>query len=130
MRRVIIDTNIYVAFKKGERSVIEVFRNFDYIGLDITVIAELLSGFKCGLREKENRRELESFINNPRVRLINHDFETAEFYSSIYARLKEKGKPIPTNDIWIAATAMQHGIAVFSKDQHFDEVDGLQVVRT
>lgn len=127
MRRVLVDTNIYVAYKRGEKSIIEAFRNLDYIAMDITVIAELLSGFKCGSRNIENQRELAAFLNNPRVFLIDHNYETAEFYSSIYYNLRLKGKPIPTNDIWIAAAAMQNGLAIYSLDKHYYEIDGLLI---
>ena len=128
MRKALIDTNIYVAFKRNEKSVVEAFTRLDYIGIDITVLAELYSGFKYGKKEKENRIELEQFINNPRVYLLNHDHNTAEFYSDIFINLKKKGQPIPTNDIWIAAVAKQYGLALFSFDNHFTNIDGLLVV--
>lgn len=125
MRKVLLDTNIYVSFKRKEMEIVEAFRHLDYIGIDITVLAELYSGFKCGKKEKINRMELQEFLNNPRVHLLTHDHTTAEFYSGIYFNLRAKGTPIPTNDIWIAAVAMQNGLAVFTKDNHFANVDGL-----
>jgi tRNA(fMet)-specific endonuclease VapC len=127
MRRVLLDTNIYVAFKRRDMAVVEAFRHMDYIGMDITVLAELYSGFKCGKKEEQNRIELEGFINTPRVHLLEHDHVTAEFYSGIYLDLRKNGTPIPTNDIWIAAVAMQNGLAVFTKDQHFSYISGLMV---
>lgn len=125
MRKALIDTNIYTSFKRNNRSIIEALRHVDFIGIDVTVLAELYSGFKYGRREKQNRQELVQFINTPRVRLLFHDNITAEFYSEIYLNLREKGRPIPTNDIWIAATAMQHGLALFTFDHHFSNIDGL-----
>ena len=124
MRRIAIDTNIYVSFKANDESVVEAFRNCEFIGVDITVIAELFSGFSLGGKEK-NRQELEAFLNSPRVEMLLHDLETAEYYASIVRRLKAKGRPIPTNDIWIAANAMKHGLALYSFDGHFDEIEGL-----
>jgi predicted nucleic acid-binding protein len=53
--------------------------------------------------------------------------DTAEFYSRVYLTLRRKGKPLPTNDLWIAASALQHGAAVFTYDQHYDAIDGLIV---
>ena len=53
------------------------------------------------------------------------DEETAEFYARVYWDLKRKGKPVPTNDLWVAASAMRHGLALFSYDEHFDNIDGL-----
>ena len=125
MRNVLLDTNIYVAFKRNKPSVVECFRNLDYIGLDITVLAELLSGFKGGSREKSNRSELETFLNNARVHLLEHNYQTAEFYAQIYCNLKVKGMPIPVNDLWIAAVAMQYGLALLSLDSHFANIEGL-----
>lgn len=125
MRRIAIDTNVYVAFKSHEQSVVEAFRDCDLIGVDITVIAELLSGISLGDKEKKNREELESFLNSPRVEALDHDIETADYYALVVRRLKKKGRPIPTNDIWIAANAMKHGLALYSFDSHFEEIDGL-----
>ncbi len=130
MRRIAIDTNIYIYFKSNDQRVTEVFRNCDIIGVDITVITELLSGFSLGAKEKKNRQELEAFLNSPRVELLLHDLETADYYAWIVKKLKAKGRPIPTNDIWIAANAMKHGLALYSFDNHFEEIDGLLLLST
>ena len=116
MRRVLIDTNIYTAFKNNNSIIKEAFQHLDFIGIDITVLAELYSGFRGGNKEKQNRMELEEFINTPRVHLMNHDEITADFYAKIFNLLKKKGRPIPTNDIWIASTAMQNGLFLFTLD--------------
>lgn len=125
MRRILIDTNIYVAFKRNDPDVVKTFQNCDLIGIDIAVIAELNCGFLLGGMFKKNDRELRKFLNHIRVQIYDHNAETAEFYARIYKNLRIKGKPIPTNDIWIAAAAMQNGLALYSRDQHFDCVDGL-----
>ena len=125
MRRIAIDTNVYVSFKANDREVLHVLRNCDYIGIDITVIAELLSGFKIGSQEARNKAELELFLDSPRAAVLAHDLETAEYYAVIVQRLRKKGRPIPVNDIWIAANAMRHGLTLFSLDSHFREIDGL-----
>ena len=125
MRRITIDTNVYVAFKNNDEAVIEALGDCDFIGVDITVISELITGFSLGSREKKNRRELETFLDSPRVEVLPHDLETAEFYALIVKKLKTKGRPIPTNDIWIAANALKHGLALYSFDGHFQELDGL-----
>ncbi|MFW5712991.1 MAG: type II toxin-antitoxin system VapC family toxin [bacterium] len=125
MRKVCIDTNIYTAFKKNSPDVVEAFRKFDLIGVDCAVLAELYAGFDLGRKRKENRDEFTDFINSKRVVLFSHDMETAEFFSHIYRQLRSKGSPIPTNDIWIAATSMQHGLALYTFDQHFSAIDGI-----
>jgi len=125
VRRITIDTNVYVAFKNNDEGVIEAFRNSDLIGMDITVIAELITGFSLGGREKKNREELEAFLDAPRVEILPHDLETAEFYALVVKKLKKRGRPIPTNDIWIASNALKHGLALYSFDGHFQEIEGL-----
>ncbi len=125
MRRISIDTNVYVAFKNNDRNVVEMLQSCDFIGLDIAVIAELFSGFSLGSREKKNRQEFEAFLDSARVETLQHDLETAEYYALIVKKLKAKGRPIPTNDLWIAANAMKHGTALYSFDGHFKEIDGL-----
>ena len=129
MRRIAIDTNIYAAFKSNDVNVVNVFRNSDFIGVDMAVLAELYSGFSLGSRKDENRRELEAFLSSPRVAILPHIIETAEYYAHIIKKLKAKGRPIPTNDIWIAANAMKHGLALYSFDGHFEEIEGLLLQR-
>ena len=125
MKRLLIDTNIYSLALKGDDSVVEVLREVDEIGFSVVSIGELFSGFKIGGMEKKNRKELEQFIDSPRVvvYLINED--TAEFYAQILYNLKQIGKPIPTNDIWIAAVAFQNGLKLYTKDKHFQSIAGL-----
>lgn len=130
MKRISIDTNVYVAFKSNDARAVEAFRDCEVIGVDVTVIAELVTGFSLGSREKKNRQDLETFLNSPRVEVLLHDLETTEFYALIVRKLKVKGRPIPTNDVWIAANAMKHGLALYSFDAHFEEVDGLLLMPT
>ncbi len=125
MKTAIIDTNIYSAFKSGNTKVIKIIAGLDKIILCTTVLGEILSGFKCGTKEKTNRLELEQFMDAPRVSVIALNDETAEFYSEIYKILRNKGLPIPTNDMWIAAVGLQLGTQVLTYDSHFTYIDGL-----
>jgi len=128
MKDLLIDTNIYTHALKGDPEVVTVLQQAHEIGLCPVSIGELLSGFKGGKKEQENRRELEEFLDSPRVRVYGIDEATSEFYAEILHNLRKKGKPIPTNDIWIASVAFQHGLALFSKDQHFKDIPGLLMV--
>jgi len=102
MRRVLIDTNIYTAFKRNHPTIVQSFKHLDFIGIDVTVLAELNAGFKGGNKETLNVRELEDFISTSRVHILYH------------------------NDIWIAASSMPNGLAFFTLDlQHFKEIEGL-----
>ena len=125
MKKVLIDTNIYSLAMRGDAKVIDALRKIDLIGFSAISIGELFSGFKGGNRESRNKEEINIFLDSPRVVLHPIDEGTAEFYASILHDLKEAGTPIPTNDIWIAAVAFQHGYKIFSKDHHFNLVPGL-----
>jgi len=92
-----------------------------------TVLGELYAGFRRGTREEKNRIELERFRRSPRTRTVTVDEETAEFYAQILTHLREAGTPIPTNDIWIAASAMQAGLRVVTSDVHFTHVPQIAV---
>ena len=125
---ILLDTNAYAAFKRGDAEAIVILRAAETIGFSAVVLGELLSGFAFGNREADNRRELSEFLASPRVNLLPVTEDTAGFYARVYRvyqGLRRKDKPIPTNDLWIAATALQRGFAVFTHDRHFAEIDGL-----
>ena len=125
MKRILIDTNVYAAFKRNELIAIEVLRRVEYIGINTIVLGEILGGFKGGNKEAENKKELNQFLDSQRVYILEIDEETAEFYAKIYWDLKKKGNPIPTNDMWVAASAMRHGLSLFTYDEHFNNINGL-----
>jgi len=125
MRDILLDTNAYAAFKRGVPEVIEVIRHAPLIGISSIVLGELLAGFAVGSREAANVEELKRFMGAPRVRLFPVDDVTASHYAGVYRELRRMGQPIPTNDMWIAATALQHQLAVMSFDGHFKAVKGL-----
>jgi predicted nucleic acid-binding protein len=126
MKPLAIDTNAYVAFKRGEDAVVEVLRRAADIVLPVTVVGELLAGFAAGTRQARNRTELAQFVDSPRVRVVPVTQSTADNYALVYAALRRKGKPVPTNDLWIAASALEHGAALLTLDSHFAAVDGLR----
>ena len=128
MRRLLIDTNIYSYALKGDDGVVEVLKKAEQIGISVISIGELLSGFKGGGKEQKNREELEIFLDSPRVVVYSLDEYTSEFYAEILNNFRESGKPVPTNDIWIAAVAFQNGLKLFTKDNHFKAIAGLSLV--
>ena len=125
MKRILIDTNVYSYALRGIPDVVNTIQKANKICISSVSIGELLFGFKMGSREQKMREELEIFLDAPRVRIHYIDETTAEFYADILILLRKKGKPNPTNDIWIAAVAFQHGLKLFSKDRHFDNIPGL-----
>jgi tRNA(fMet)-specific endonuclease VapC len=106
VNRILIDTNIYSAAMRGDTQVVHLLRCVSHIGISSISVGELLSRFRGGNREQKNRQELNVFFSSPRVVRYPVNEETAECYSSVLKRLKRKGTPIPTNDIWTAATAL------------------------
>lgn len=125
MNKILIDTNIYSSALRGASEVVQVLQRVSQIGICAVSIGELLSGFKGGNKEQENRKMLGVFLDSPRVTLYGIDEYTAEYYSSILNNLKKIGAPIPTNDIWIAAAAFQHGLELYTLDKHFCNIEGL-----
>ncbi len=125
MKKVLLDTNAYVAFKKGNPDAIRIVQLAEVIAVSSVVLGELIAGFVNGSKEAVNRLELARFFDSPRVTLLPVNDETAEFYARIFHQLKRKGKPIPTNDLWIAASAMQYGFTIFTYDKHFRNIESL-----
>ena len=128
MSGLILDTNAYVAFKRGQAGALEILSLAEEIVVPVVVLGELLSGFACGDREAENRRELTEFLDAASVRVGVMDSTTASWYGRVHSGLRRAGRPIPANDLWIAASALQNGLPVFSYDRHFDNVEGLAIV--
>lgn len=125
MRPILIDTNAYTAFKRGEKKIIEIIQYAEKIGISPVVLGELLGGFDHGNKARQNRDELQQFLASSRVKIFSLTSDTANFYSHVYASLKRKGHPIPTNDMWIAAQALENGCVVCTYDKHFQAIDGL-----
>jgi len=117
-----MDTSAYAAFLRGSPEVKEAVQQADEIVFNPVVLGELIAGFSIGRDEKRNRAILNEFLSSPRVIIADIDEETSERYAVIVKSLRMKGKPIPTNDLWIAASAMQHGLKVLTTDKHYLEV--------
>jgi predicted nucleic acid-binding protein len=125
MKRIIIDTNFYAAFKRNDPETVALLQQSEYIGITTVILGELLAGFRCGSKERQNRAELDAFLDSPRVDTIILDDETAEFYAQVFSELRQKGRLIPSNDLWFAASALQHGLALATYDEHFSAISGL-----
>jgi len=117
--KLLIDTNCYSDFVRGDKSVTECLVEADRIYVPFVVLAELRAGFRCGKFSEKNEAVLSKFLSNPRVEVLYADSQTPFAYAEIFAQLRMKGTPIPTNDIWIAALAVQHSLPLCSRDAHF-----------
>lgn len=123
--RIMMDTNAYSGFKRGDHEIVETIARADEIMITPLVLGELRAGFRGGSRENANLLELEELLSSSRVSVHVIGEATAIFYSEIYSTLRAEGKPIPTNDLWIAAATMETGSILLSRDVHFDAVAGL-----
>ena len=122
MTRVLLDTSAYSVFMRGQAAIKQALQQADEIYFSPIVLGELLAGFRRGRNREKNERELQTFLSSPRVRGVGLDEETAERYAVILERLWKAGTPIPTNDIWIAASAMQYGLSILTTDAHYQQV--------
>lgn len=122
MTRIIIDTSAYSAFMRAVDRVKLALQRADQIYLNPIVLGELRAGFLRGGKREKNERELSTFLGSPRVIIVNLDEETGDRYAVIHNALWRAGTPIPTNDIWIAASAMQYGLRILTTDSHYLKV--------
>lgn len=127
MKQILLDTNAYTKLLSGDTTVLDILGRAETVYMSIFVIGELLAGFKGGTKEQNNKKLLDSFLLKPTVKIISATIDTAEFFANIKDGLRRKGKPIPINDIWIAAHAMESASMLVSFDAHFGNVDGLIV---
>lgn len=125
MRPILIDTNAYVSFKRNEKLIIEIMQHAEWLAISPIVIGELVAGFDGGNRAKQNKHELQKFLESPRIIIYPLTIDTSHFFSQIYGSLRNKGKPIPTNDMWIASQALEHGCVLCTHDHHFSFIEGL-----
>lgn len=123
--KLLLDTNAYSALARGNTVLAEYVQSAEQIMLSSIVAGELLHGFRCGSRLDTNLRQFDSFLARPFVQLIPVGLTTADRFSRIMAALRAKGRPIPTNDVWIAAHATETGAELITRDRHFGEIDGL-----
>ena len=122
MKGILLDTSAYSALFRGNDQVREILQEVVEVAFNPVVLGELMSGFSGGRFEEKNHQLLKDFMLTPRVRVYPVDVNTSERYASIWSYLRGQGTPIPTNDLWIAASAMQHGLTVLTSDRHFQKI--------
>ena len=120
MTALLLDTNAYTALGRGHTAVKDLVSSSRRIYFSVIVLGELMDGFRGGSQFDANIAALKRFFGNPLVDLVPATDLTADRYGRIKCALRAKGCPIPTNDIWIAAHAMETGAELISFDAHFD----------
>ena len=123
--KILLDTSAYVGFKIGVNELVDMVSGAEPVFFSPIVLGELMFGFRNGARFKENMEDLNRFLQHEIVQFIPIGDITADRYSRIATQLKLRGTPIPTNDIWIAAQAVEHGAEIITSDRHFENIPGL-----
>ncbi|PKL39393.1 MAG: VapC toxin family PIN domain ribonuclease [Candidatus Riflebacteria bacterium HGW-Riflebacteria-1] len=119
----LLDTNIVIALFQGEQPILDKIIQFKSVFTPSIVVGELyVRAFKSS-KIKENVTRINEFALKNEI--LSCDQHTAKIYGEIKSGLKSIGKPIPENDIWIAATAMQYNLTLITRDSHFNDVSGL-----
>ena len=120
MTRYCLDTSAYSRFQRGDETVVDLVDRAEWIGMPSVALGELRTGFLLGGRTAQNERELGEFLASPVVTELTVDGEVSRHYAEMVVELRRAGTPIPTNDIWIAATAARAGALVLTADEHFE----------
>jgi tRNA(fMet)-specific endonuclease VapC len=121
-------TNAWTALLAGNEAIAARLREAEVICLNAVVLGELLDGFKGGTKEAANRELLKQLRQKPRTVFLPIGEDSSEWFAVIKQQLKRAGKPIPINDVWIAASCLEHGAALLTLDGHFQAVEGLLLV--
>ena len=126
MKKIILDTNAYTRLLTGEEDVLDVIGTAETVYMSIFVLGELHAGFAGGTKERGNKDTLNRFLLKPSVKILNATSETAEVFGVLKQDLKKAGTPLPINDVWIAAHALETGSILITYDGHFKKIAGIR----
>ncbi len=121
----LLDTNVLIAYFAGDRNVLQKLKAARTIYVSITALGELYYGAKKSSRVEENLDRIKLLLQG--CAILQEDMNTADIYGEIKNQKRKKGRPIPDNDLWIAAMAKQHGLTLVTRDAHFCEVENLRL---
>ncbi len=128
MQNLAIDTNAYRALSEGNQILADKFRAAATIGMPVIVLGELYDGFYNGSKTDQNLTQLDKFMNTARLQLLQVDEQTAQIFGEISTYLRNIGKPIQQDDIWIASLCKQHGFMLATNDGGFQYITGLRLL--
>ena len=126
MKKIILDTNAYTRLLTGEEDVLDVIGTAETVYRSIFILGEFYAGFAGGIKERGNRDTLNRFLLKPSVKILNATSETAEVFGVLKQDLKKAGTPLPINDVWIAAHALETGSILITYDGHFKKIAGMR----
>ncbi|MCP4214816.1 MAG: type II toxin-antitoxin system VapC family toxin [bacterium] len=121
----LLDTNAVISYLADEPETLKVINELEEIFVPVTVIGELYFGAFKSRQVEKNLQVIADFLVD--IPVLGNNIDTGRIYGQIKNKLKKKGKPIPENDIWIAATALQLDLTVVTKDAHFKNIDNLRL---
>jgi len=127
MANILLDTNAFSFFISGNKHIRTEIGKSDIVYLPIVVIGELYVGYEGGVQKDLNYKILEKFITDDKIKLLKASLETARIYGEIMVKLNKNGIPVPTNDVWIAAHAIETGSIVITYDKHFLKIPSVKV---
>ena len=125
--KIALDTNAFGLCDTGHKQALKMVEKADQLFLPIIVYGELYYGFRHGTRFSKNLERLDRFIDLFKVEIIEIDIAVAQKFGDIYAYLRRKGIPLPTNDIWISACCQEVGCTLLTADRHFLNIEQIQV---
>jgi tRNA(fMet)-specific endonuclease VapC len=123
--RLLLDTNRLSDALSGVGTVLDVLEAAETIQVPVVALAELRAGFLNGRRPAENETRLSWFLSQPGISALGVDATVSHHYAELHHVLRRAGRPIPTNDLWIASLALAHSLCLYTRDMHFDHIPGL-----
>jgi predicted nucleic acid-binding protein len=123
--RVALDTNRLTDLFQGDAALAERLGLCDEVWIPLVALAEIKAGFLGGTERHRNEVLLRKLLSKATVGVLLPDRETAEHYARLFVQLKRAGTPVPDNDLWIAALALQHDLLLITRDKHFKNIPQL-----
>ena len=125
MKRLVLDTSAYSHMRTGHAELLDLLAAAESLLIPVTVLGELEGAFELGSRAKANRQALTEFLSEPFVFVLDTTPDIARRYGQIFARQRRLGRPVPVNDMWIAASAIDNGGHLLTFDKDFGRIEGL-----
>ena len=117
--RVALDTNRLTDLFRGDAALAEWLETCDEVWILLIVVAEIKAAFYAGAQQERTQVLLRKLLSKGTVGILMPGRETAERYARVFVQLKRAGTPIPDNDLWIAALALEHDLMLITRDRHF-----------
>lgn len=127
--RLLLDSNCFIDFCTGDQEIAERLESTAELGIPFVVMAEIRAGAMLAKRGQEQARVMIELLQQPGVSAVHSTEATTHHYATLYAQLRKAGTPIPMNDLWIAALALERDFVLYTRDAHFDAIPQLPKIR-